>query len=318
MIDTLMPFLMLGILVAAVLTRPLERLNWLSISSVLVLVGFVSSEIWVGLGKDTGLRWEILRDLVFYLLLPILIFEAAISVNVKALRREAVLIFSMAIPLLLVAAGISACIFQLLMSETIGGNWALALLMGSMICATDPTTLSGVLGGRNPGDTARTNRAGNILEGESLINDGTTITLFVILAGVLTMTGDEISFSFVLLTFLITLFGGSAVGAALGWLFDKLIGPLNDHVLTTSATLVLAFASFWIAEHLLGLSGVVATLTAGLTIAWRQRVHRKEMDIAFALGRCSRRNCHSAGIVTESGYSTLVHHPEYGLWCCSI
>ena len=51
----------------------------------------------------------------------------------------------------------------------------------------------------------------------------------------------------------------------------------------SASTLVLAFASFWIGEHLLGLSGVVTTLTAGLTIAWRQRVHRKEVDIAFAI-----------------------------------
>ena len=57
----------------------------------------------------------------------------------------------------------------------------------------------------------------------------------------------------------------------------------NDKVLSTSATLVLAFSSFWISEHLLGVSGVVATLAAGLTIAWRQRKHRSESDIAFAL-----------------------------------
>ena len=54
-------------------------------------------------------------------------------------------------------------------------------------------------------------------------------------------------------------------------------------MLSTSATLVLAFSSFWIGEHLLGFSGVVATLTAGLTVAWRQRRHRSEEDIAFAL-----------------------------------
>ena len=68
-----------------------------------------------------------------------------------------------------------------------------------------------------------------------------------------------------------------------GWLFDKVIDPANDKVLATSATLVLAFSSFWVGEHLLGFSGVVATLTAGLTVAWRERKHRSETDIAFAL-----------------------------------
>ena len=59
--------------------------------------------------------------------------------------------------------------------------------------------------------------------------------------------------------------------------------PANDKMLSTSVTLVLAFTSFWVSEHLLGFSGVVATLSAGLTIAWRQRIHRSESDIAFAM-----------------------------------
>jgi len=59
---------------------------------------------------------------------------------------------------------------------------------------------------------------------------------------------------------------------------------LNDVVLTTSVTLVLAFLSFWTAEHMLGWSGVVSTLSAGLTIAWLQRKNNKEEDVAFAFG----------------------------------
>ena len=74
----------------------------------LIILGFVSSEIWVALGNDTGLRWEILRDLVFYLLLPMLIFEASININVRLLRREALLVFSLAVPLLIVATLVAA------------------------------------------------------------------------------------------------------------------------------------------------------------------------------------------------------------------
>ena len=108
MIDTLLPFLMFGILVAAVLARPLARQRWVSLPVVLVAVGFLASEAWVALGRDTGLRWEILRDLVFYLLVPILIFEAAITIRVSRLRQEGVLIAALAIPLLVVAALASA------------------------------------------------------------------------------------------------------------------------------------------------------------------------------------------------------------------
>ena len=63
----------------------------------------------------------------------------------------------------------------------------------------------------------------------------------------------------------------------------KILIVEDDKMLSTAATLVLAFSSFWVSEHLLGFSGVVATLAAGLTVAWRQRKHRSESDIAFAL-----------------------------------
>lgn len=278
MFGNLLPFLMFGILLAAILSKPLARLPWLTLPVALVVLGFVSSEIWVALGMDTGLRWQILRDLVFYLLLPILIFEAAINVDIRCLRREAVLIGLLSVPLLLVAAGLAAVVIQFLIGTSLGGSWALALLIGSMVCATDPAMISSVLGGNNA-----TQRVEHILEGESLINDATTITLFVMISGLLVMPDGGISAWEVVGRFSLSLLGGAAIGVILGWLLDLVIAPANDKVLSTSATLVLAFSSFWIGEHLLGLSGVVATLAAGLTVAWRQRRHRSEEDIAFAL-----------------------------------
>lgn len=278
MFGNLLPFLMLGILLAAVLSKPLKRLSWLSLPVALVALGFISSEIWVGLGMDTGLRWNILSDLVFYLLLPILIFEAAINVEVRWLRREAILIGLMSVPLLLVAAALAAGIILFLMGENLGGSLALALLIGSMICATDPAMVSSVLGGNG-----KARRVEHLLEGESLINDATTITLFVMISGLLVMPGTELSGWTVAGRFALTLLGGAAIGVSLGWLLDRIIAPADDKVLSTSTTLVLAFSSFWVGEHLLGFSGVIATLTAGLTVAWRQRLNRSEADITFAL-----------------------------------
>lgn len=278
MFGNLLPFLMLGILLAAILSKPLSRLPWISVPVALVILGFVASEIWVGLGMDTGLRWQILRDLVFYLLLPILIFEAAINIDTGWLKREAVLIGLLSVPFLLVAAAIAAGLILFLNGDALVGSWALALLIGSMISATDPAMIAGVLG-RN----GKAKRVEQILEGESLINDATTITLFVMISGLLLATGGEISAGAVAGRFVLTLLGGAAIGVTLGWLLDLVIAPADDKVLSTSATLVLAFSSFWIGEHLLGFSGVVATLSAGLTVAWRQRKHRSEEDIAFAL-----------------------------------
>jgi len=233
----------------------------------------------VFLGQDTGLRWEILRDLVFYLLLPMLIFEAAVNINVRLLRREALLVFSLAVPLLLVATLISAFVIQTLVGGLLGNTWALAFLCGAMISATDPTTLGSILG-----DAKSSGRVVSILEGESLINDATTITLFIMISSLLTIPGYDLNWMDFAGRFVLVLAGSVLVGLFLGWLFDLIIRPLNDVVLTTSVTLVLAFVSFWVGEHILGWSGVVATLSAGLTIAWLQRKDLDEEDVAFAFG----------------------------------
>ncbi|MEM1412768.1 MAG: cation:proton antiporter, partial [Pseudomonadota bacterium] len=241
----------------------------------------LASEAWVALGRDTGLRWEILRDLVFYLFVPILIFEAAITIRIRRLRDEGWLIFALAIPLLVVAALAASAVLMAFMGDALGGNWIVALLVGSMICATDPARRTGVRRIPKTGDNPC--RARDILEGESMLNDATTITLFAVVSGLLLMPDGDISLPAALGRFVVALAGGAALGVALGWLFNLVIDPANDRIVSTASTLVLAFASFWIGDHLLGLSGVVTTLAAGLTIAWRQRVHRREVDIAFAI-----------------------------------
>jgi len=279
MIENLLPFLMFGILMAAVLAKPLAKQKLVPVPVALMLLGFVSSEIWVSLGQDTGLRWQILRDLVFYLILPVLIFEASININIKLLRREGLLVLSLAVPLLIVATLISATVIHFLIGGLLGSMWSLALLCGAMICATDPTTVSNILNGtKSPG------RVFSILEGESLINDATTITLFVMISSVLTLPGYEMNLLVMAGQFTLILMGSMLVGLCLGWLFNLIIKPLDDVVLTTSVTLVLAFVSFWAGEHILGWSGVVSTLSAGLTIAWLQRKSRDDEDVEFALG----------------------------------
>jgi CPA1 family monovalent cation:H+ antiporter len=274
----LLPFLMFGIFAAAMLARLLSRQYLLSLPVALVVLGFVSSEAWVLLGKDTGLRWQIMRDLVFYLLLPILIFESAINISLKAIRRDGVLILAMAVPLLLAAALIGGAVVHLAIGYQLGGMFALALLIGTMISATDPTSVPGMAGSPiAPG------RLTMLLSGESLVNDAASITLFVFLTALILEPNAEFTLAYLSVQFFLILLGGAATGSLLGWLFDRIIRPLNDVVLTTASTLVLAFASFWLNEHLLGWSGVVATLAAGVTFAFRQNTHRSEEDVAFAL-----------------------------------
>lgn len=274
----LLPFLMFGILAAAMLSRPLERWQLVPLPVVLVLLGFVSSEIWVAMGQDTGLRWQLLHEIVFYILLPVIIFETAININIESLRREALLIGALSVPLLIAATVLAALIINYFLGERYGMAFPLALLAGSMICATDPTAVSSILK-----SAGASHRLVQILEGESLMNDAATITLFVSMSAIILMPGAQFGLGDLAFQFSLILLGSLLVGMAMGWLFDRIIRPFDDTILTTSATLVLAFMSFWAGEHVLGLSGVVATLAAGLTFAYCQGRHRAEEDVAFAL-----------------------------------
>jgi CPA1 family monovalent cation:H+ antiporter len=188
------------------------------------------------------------------------------------------LIGALSVPLLIIAAFLAALIIHYLLGGQQGLAFPLALLAGSMICATDPTAVSGIL--KNAGASRRLVQ---ILEGESLINDAATITLFVSLSAILLMPAKSFSVGEVAWLFALILLGSMLTGMVMGWLFDRIIRPFDDTILTTSSTLVLAFMSFWVGEHVLGLSGVVATLSAGLTFAYCQGRHRSEEDVVFAL-----------------------------------
>jgi len=179
----------------------------------------------------------------------------------------------------MVATLVAAIVIQALVGDSLGNMWALTFLCGAMISATDPATMSNIIN-----NACSSQRVVGILEGESLINDATTITLFTMISALLTIPGYDLNWIDLAGRFVVVLGGSVLVGMFLGWLFDLIIRPLNDVVLTTSVTLVLAFLSFWVSEHILGWSGVVATLSAGLSIAWLQRKDLNEEDVAFAFG----------------------------------
>jgi len=92
-------------LLFSVLAVPLARCMHLPFSAILILGGFLGSELIVAVGLDTGLRWHHFHDLIFFMLLPALIFESALNLNVHLLLRNLIPILILAIPLMLLSAG---------------------------------------------------------------------------------------------------------------------------------------------------------------------------------------------------------------------
>jgi monovalent cation:H+ antiporter, CPA1 family len=192
------------------------------------------------------------KDIIFNVFLPPLVFEAALQIHWKELRRE--------LPVVLLLATVGVClawgVTALGMRYLAGWGWTSALLFGILIAATDPVSVvatfeeAGVHG-----------RLRLLVESESLLNDGTAAVGFgVILA--LTAGGTP-SAAGIAKTLIVTIAGGMLCGGVVAGTVIALARRTTEHLVEIVFTTFAAYASFLLAEHF-HFSGVLASMTAGL------------------------------------------------------
>ncbi len=253
-------FLMTLLLVAA-LIEPLAKKIHLPFSIILVIIGFIGSELVVKkLGIDTGIRWDNFGTIIFYFILPILIFQAALEIDIKLLWKNIVPIGLLALPLMLVSALVIAAGVYHGIDHATGFPWMAALITGALLSATDPAAVLSLLKSVNAPE-----RLSMLLEGESLFNDATAIVMFSLLIAIATGAQSAGSVNEVLFHFITVFFGGLLVGLISG-LIITLFTKVAGWSLFPLLSLICAYATFLIAEDLLHLSGVMAVLAAGLTV----------------------------------------------------
>jgi CPA1 family monovalent cation:H+ antiporter len=199
------------LLLIAVVIEPLVDRFRIPFSAVLVLLGFGASELFISVGGDTGLRWQLFHDLVFFVFLPVLIFEAAFNIDVRELRRNFVLILSLALPLMLLSAGVTAALLYYGIGHPSGFPWIAALLAGALLSATDPVAVLALSKRVGAPERLRT-----IIDGESLFNDATAIVLFTILVALATGERETANLGESAGTFLTIFFGGALAGTVAG------------------------------------------------------------------------------------------------------
>lgn len=196
---------------------------------------------------------QVPRNLILGLLVPPLIFEAAFDLNINDLRRNLAPIMAWAIP--------GVVLTMLLVGGVV--SWGtklpitLALVFGALVAATDPVAVIALFS-----TIGVPKRLQVLLEGESLFNDGTAIVIFGLVTTV-AITGE---FSLIngILDFLRIAGGGFVIGIILGALISQMIGRIDDHLIETTLTTVLAFGSYLVAEEIFHVSGVLAVVAAGL------------------------------------------------------
>ena len=252
-----------GLLLLSVFAEWLAARLRLPHSLLLLLLGAAGGYLLTGVaGIDTGLRATSFHDLVFFVFLPVLIFEAAYKIELAVLRENLAVILFLAIAGMLLTTGIAAVLLYFGIGHPTGFPWIAALLTGALLAATDPVAVVQQL--HSLGAPAR---LGVLLEGESLFNDATAIVVFSIFLVLATMPAAEVSAAGALVDFGVTFFGGGLVGLVAGAACVFLRRLVAHGVGAVALTLIAAYGSFLLAEAALHVSGVMASLVAGLVLA---------------------------------------------------
>ncbi|HBP22261.1 MAG TPA: hypothetical protein DEA08_31320, partial [Planctomycetes bacterium] len=209
---------------------------------------------------------ELTPQLILFVLLPPLVFESAYALDGRQFLKNLLPIGVLAVPALVLSTLITGAAVMAAGGASHGLTWPAAFLFGALISATDPVAVVALFK-----DLGAPKRLGILVEGESLMNDGTAIVLFNILLAVVVdqALGRQVAVGSLALgglgKFALVAFGGVAVGVALATPLYALIGyVISDEAVEISLSVVLAYASFVIAEHFLHVSGVMATVSAGL------------------------------------------------------
>jgi CPA1 family monovalent cation:H+ antiporter len=252
-------------LLFAVLTAPLAKRIGLPFSALLVVEGFLGSELIVALGFDIGLRWHHFHDLVFYLLLPVLIFESALNIDVRLLFKNLLPIFILAMPIMLLSTLITAVLLYYGIGHALGFPIIAALLTGAILSATDPVAVLDVFK-----QIKAPARLSTLVDGESLFNDATVIVLFGLFVAYAQMDAGSFSGFDALKEFVTVFFGGIVVGAVLGVMFMFLYRVVQGDFAKSLISIISAYSAFLVAEHFLHVSGVMAVLVTGLSISWER------------------------------------------------
>lgn len=201
------------------------------------------------------------HTLIYEIFLPALLFISAYQFPFKHLKEHLGIVVTLSTVGLLLTATLLGGGIYLIIDPFVSISFISALLIASLLTPTDPVSVVSILK-----KSANNPKIADVVEGESMANDGTSIVFFTVLTAIYT---GEHSFSFAtfVVEFLKVSLGGVAIGIVFGWLVSRAVHLTSHRQYQVMLSIVLAYGSFLIAEHL-GVSGVLASVGAGVMLSW--------------------------------------------------
>lgn len=239
--------LFVGLVTAAALVGLIVRRVAIPYTVALVVLGLLATTV---LPRQ---QFQVTPELVLLVLLPGLVFEAALRIEFDDFRSSFGGVALLAVPGVL----ISAAVVAIVLNVATGLRFELGFVVGAMVAATDPVAVVSTFK-----QLGSPRRLATLIESESLLNDGTAIVLFAVAvrAAVGPISVVDAAVSMVATVIISALIGGLA-----GFIASRLIKAVDDHLLELTFSLAAAYGTYLVADRI-HQSGIIATVVAGLVI----------------------------------------------------
>ena len=264
-------FVIVSILLGGV-ARELKKKTGIPYTPILLVFGMLLGAFSHRLG-DLGLSVRVVLDInphgILFIFIPALIFESAFNIDPYLFRREVIQIVILAVPGVVIGALILSFCFRVLLGYGDELSWSGCMTFSSIICATDPVAVVALL--KELGTPLRFNL---LLEGESLLNDGTAMVFYIVFSTL--YKGVASTFLESVVQFLRLSLGGVAVGVVV-WLFITfwIRRIVRDDIHTTNLTFLACYLSFFVSEFYLEVSGIISIVSLGVlfSVSGKSKIH---------------------------------------------